>query len=146
MSPDGRYAIVGVDSAKEPYHTVFLEDQLLKSRRRLFNYNRSIALLWKSDSKLFAVTDYAGSDISRCSILSVDEKASPIQVLDVLSHQLSEGTWKKLETHLSDHHVYVEAAVWDGPRSLVVKISGYGDADPKGFVEFYRVLLPVGQP
>jgi len=145
-SPDGRYVIVGADSGSGPYHSVFLEDRLLKTRRKLFDYDRHIVLLWKSDSKLLAVTDYVSSENSRCSILPVDEKVPPIQVLDVLSHQLSEDTWKQLQTHLSNHHAYVEAEVWDGPMSLLVKISGYGDADPAGFAGFYEVLLPAGKP
>jgi hypothetical protein len=70
----------------------------------------------------------------------------PFKVLDVLSHQPSEDAWKKLETRLRNHHAYVEAAGWDGPMSLKVKISGYGDADAAGFAEFYEVLLPVGRP
>jgi Carboxypeptidase regulatory-like domain len=146
VSPDGRYAIAGVDSGTEPYHSVFLEDRSVKTRRKLFNYDRRIVLLWKSDSKLFAVTDYVGSDSSRCSILSVDENVPPIQVLDVLSRQFSAETWKQLENRLSKDHVYVEAAVWDGPTSLMVKISGHGDADPGGFTEFAEVLLPIGHP
>jgi hypothetical protein len=145
VSPDGRYAIIGVDSGSEPYHAVFLEDRLHKNRRELFNYDRHIVLMWKSDSKLFAVTDYLGSENSRCSIFSVNERVPPIQILDVLSRQLSEATWKQLKTHLSNHHAYVEAEVWDGALSLMVKISGYGDADPTGFTEFYEVLLPGGK-
>jgi hypothetical protein len=86
ISPDGRYAIISVDRGTKPSHSVFLEDRLLKTRRKLFNYDRHVVVLWKSDSKLFAVTDYVASDSSRCSILSVDEKVSPVQVLDVLSH------------------------------------------------------------
>ncbi len=146
VSPDGRYAIVGIDRDKEPYHTVFLEDRSLKTRRKLFNYDRHIVVLWKSDSKLVAVTNYVGSDSSQCSIVSVDEKVGPIQVLDVLSHQLSEDTWNQLKRGLGNHHAYVEASVWDGPASLLVKISGYGDADPAGFAAFYEVLLPGGKP
>jgi hypothetical protein len=146
VSPDGRYAIVGVDRPEEPYHTVFLEDRSLKSRRKLFNYDRRIVVLWKSDSKFFAVTDYAGSDNSRCTIFSVNEKAPPISVLDVLARQLSKDTWQQLESRLSNHHKYIEAFVWDGPRSLQVKISGYGDLDPAGFMQFYEVLLPVREP
>ncbi|HYB61750.1 MAG TPA: carboxypeptidase-like regulatory domain-containing protein [Methylomirabilota bacterium] len=90
VSPDGRYAIIGVDTDREPYHTVFLEDRVLNTRRKLFNYDRNIVLLWKPDSKLFAVTDYTGSDSSQCRIISADEDAPPIQVLDILSRQLSE--------------------------------------------------------
>jgi len=144
VSPDGRYAIVGVDRGTKPSHSVFLEDHFLKTRRKLFNYHQHIVVLWKTDSKLFAVTDYVGSDSSRCSILSVDEKVPPIQVLDVLSRQFSTDTWKQLANRLNKDHVYVEAAVWDGPTSLMVKISGHGDADPGGFTEFAEVLLPVG--
>lgn len=146
VSPDGRYAISGVDSGTEPHHTIYLEDRSLKARRKLLDYDRHIMVLWKPDSKLFAVTDYIGSDSSRCSILSVDEKVAAIRVLDVLSRQLAEGTWKQLESRVSNHHTYVEAQVWDGPMSLMVKISGYGDADAGGLAEFVEVLLPAGQP
>ncbi|HXM99499.1 MAG TPA: Xaa-Pro peptidase family protein [Candidatus Dormibacteraeota bacterium] len=142
VSPHGRYAIVGVDNGTEPFHTVFLEDRFLKTRRKLFHFDRHIVVLWKSDSKLFAVTDYVGSDNSRCTIVSVDEKVPPIQVLDVLSRQLSESTWDQLQSRLRNHHAYVGASVWDGPMSLQVKISGHGDADPMGFAESYEVLLP----
>ena len=142
VSPDGRYAVVGVNSNIEPYHTVFLEDRNVKARRKLFTYDRHIVVLWNADSKLFAVTNYVGSDNSRCTIISIDEKAQPIEVLGVLSHQLAEASWKRLQNQLSNHHAYVEAVVWDGPMSLQVKVSGYGDADRKGFAEFYEVLLP----
>jgi hypothetical protein len=146
ISPDGRYDIVDVENATEPHHSVLLEDLYRRTRRKVFDYDRNIALLWKPDSKYFAVTDYIGSDNSRCSILSVDETVPPIQVLDALSRQVSGETRKQLETHLSNHHSYFEAVVWDGPMSLQVKISGYGDADPEGFKEFYEVLLPARQP
>src|SRR6266478_4802138 len=42
VSPDGRYSITGVYSESEPYHTVFLDDRQLKTRRELFSYSRSI--------------------------------------------------------------------------------------------------------
>jgi hypothetical protein len=35
--------------------------------------------------------------------------------------------------------------MWYGPMLLMVKISGYGDADPKGFTGLYNVLLPAGK-
>jgi hypothetical protein len=142
VSPDGRFVVVGINSDKEPNHTVFLEDRYLKTRRKLFTYERHIVVLWKADSKLFAVTNYVGSNSSRCTIISVDRKAKPIEVTAVLSHQLAEASRKRLQNQLNNHHVYVEAVVWDGPTSLQVKMSGYGDEDPAGFTEFYEVLLP----
>ena len=79
LSPDGHYVIVGVNRDTERYHSVFLEDRVRKTRRKLFSYDRHIALLWKSDSQHFAVTDFSSSDHSRCSIFSVDERLLPFK-------------------------------------------------------------------
>ena len=140
VSPDRRYVIVGVDHDVEPYHEVFLEDRMNKTGRKLFNYDRHVAILWAYDSKWFADTDYVGSDASRCSIMSVDEKVAPIPVLDVLFQQLSESARQILKKHLSNEHVYVEASVWSKPLDLMLKVSGHGNADPTGFAEFYNLL------
>lgn len=140
-SPDGRYVIVGVDGDADPHHTVFLEDRILKTRRKLFNYDRHVVFLWYYDSNLFAVTDYVSSDSSRCSIISVDEKVPPIQVLDLLFRQLSESSRERLKSHLSNHHAYVEASVWAKPTDLELKVSGFGDTDPAGFTEFYSLQV-----
>ena len=146
VSPDGRYVIVGVDSDAEPHHTAFLEDRINKTRRKLFNYDRHVSFLWYYDSDLIAVTDYVGSDSSRCSIVSVDEKAPPTEVLDLLFRQLSESSREILKRHLTNHHVYVEASLWSKPMALKLKVSGYGEADPAGFTEFYNLLVHPGAP
>jgi hypothetical protein len=146
ISPDGHHIVVNVDSDEDPHHTVFLEDWFLKTRRKLFNYERHVALLWNSDSQLLAVTDYIGSDTSRCSIISVDDKVPPMQALDLLFRQLGEDAKKTLQSQLSNHHAYVEATGWDGPTSVVLKVSGYGERNPAGFAEFYDLHLPIGKP
>jgi hypothetical protein len=109
LSPNGRYAIVGVDSDTQPHHTVFLEDRILKTRRKLFNYNRRVAFLWYYDSKAFAATDFVDADSSRCNIILVDKKVPPIPVLDLLFRQLSDDARESLKSHVSNHDVYVEA-------------------------------------
>jgi hypothetical protein len=146
VSPDGRYVIVGVDSNSEPHHKVFLKDVVLKTRRKIFDYNRNIVLLWANDSKSFAVTDYVGSNTSQCSVFSVDETVRPIQLLDNLLPALSKPAREQLKRQLSSDHVYVEASAWTAPEVLTVKISGYGEANPKGFEQFYSVQLHPGEP
>ncbi len=146
VSPDGRYAVLDLDSDTKPHHTVFLEDRFLRTRRTLFHYERHVVLLWNSDSQMFAVTDYIGSDSSTCSIISVDDKVPRMQALDLLLLQLGEDAKRTLQSRLTKHHAYVEASEWDGPTSLALKVSGYGDRDPKGFTEFYDLHLPVGKP
>ena len=142
LSPDGRYAIVDIDRSSEPYHVVFLKNLQVNSRRELFDYDRHVDVLWSPDSKSFAVTDYGDSDFSRCNIFSVDEKIARIPVLDHLFRTLPESEQKRLKRLQSNHHFYVAASAWTGPKELRLKIWGYGDADPKGFTRYYALQLP----
>jgi len=82
VSPNERYVLIGVDADTEPNHTVFLEDIRLKTRRKLFNYERHIEVLWNPDSESFALSDYAASDYSHCSIVSVAENVPQVQIWD----------------------------------------------------------------
>lgn len=141
VSPDGRYALSNVDSELDPHHTVFLEDRVRKTRRKLFNYGRHVVVLWNSESRLFAVTDFVGSDTSKCTVFSVDEKSAPLPVLDLLLRQLGEEEKRRLQSQLGNHHAYVEGWMWNAPRSLTLKVWGYGDNDPAGFTEFLDVPL-----
>ena len=134
VAPDGRFVIAGVDSDADPYHTVFLEDRQLGTRRKLFSYERHIDLLWNPDSKSFSLTDYGGSDYSRCNIVSVDQTVPTIQVWDELLKALTERERKSL---LENHHVYIAAVQWIGASTLKVKVWGYGDVNPSGFTRFY---------
>ena len=133
-SPDGRYLIAGVESDSEPYHAVFLDDRRLKTRRKLFNYERHIELLWNPDSKYFVLNDYAGSDYSECKIISVDEKVPSI---DVWNEIVRGSTSKEKRSLLENHHVYIAAREWIGSDTLKVKVWGYGEVNPSGFTRFY---------
>jgi hypothetical protein len=141
LSPDGRYLITGVESDSEPYHTVFLDDRRLKTRRKLFNYDRHIELLWNPDSKHFALNDYAGSDYTECKIISVDEE---IPSIDVWNEILKGSTSKGQRSLLENHHVCVVAREWIDSYTLKVKVWGYGDVNPSGFIRFYTYNKKLG--
>jgi hypothetical protein len=135
VSPNGRYVIVGEENHAEPFHTAILEDRVLKTKRKLFDYDRHIDLLWNPDSKSFAVTDYEESDYSRCSIIFTDRTHPTIRVRDKLANALK-GIER--ETLLANHHVYIAAVEWTGAGALKVKVWGYGELNPSGFTSFYR--------
>lgn len=137
-SPDRRYALINVDSDTEPYHTVSLEDRSLKTRRMVFHYDRSVDVLWNPDSKSFALTDYAGSDISACSVVDVDQKVPTIDVWEEILKRIAANERKTL---LGNHHVYIAATRWEGSKTLKVKIWGYGDQNPHSFTRFYSYDL-----
>jgi hypothetical protein len=140
-SPDGRYQIIGVNSDAEPHHTIYWEDMVHETWRKLLTYDQRVDLLWNANSKLLAVTDFVGTESSRCTIYSVDESIPPIQVLDLLCSKLPKSEQKRLKSLLANHHVYVEASAWNGLTELQLKVSGYGDANPAGFSEIYDVQL-----
>jgi hypothetical protein len=142
-SPNRDYALVNVDRETEPYHTVFLENRKLKTRRELFHYGRGIDVLWNPDSQFFALTDHAGSDYSLCSIICVDEKVPAIDVWTDLRKRIAPSERRLME---SNHHVYIEAISWDGPKTLKVKIWGYGELSPhgNGFTRFYSYSIGGG--
>lgn len=133
-SPDGLYALINVDSDTEPYHTVLLEDRRLKMQRTLLHYERHVDVLWNPDSKSFALTDYAGSDYSLCSIIYVDASMPAINVWEELLKRVTTNERKIME---DNHHVYVVATRWVGTKTLRLKIWGYGDISPRGFTRFY---------
>jgi len=133
-SPNGRYVIIGEENRAEPFHTAILEDRTLKTRRKLFDYDRHIDLLWNPDSKSFALTDYEGSDYSRCSIVFIDQSVPTIRVWDKLVEVLTHTERKSL---LENHHVYIAAMRWIEAGRLKVKVWGYGEVDPSGFTRFY---------
>jgi hypothetical protein len=129
-----RYVIIGEENRAEPFHTAILEDRVLKTRRKLFDYDRHIDLLWNPDSKSFAVTDYEGSDYSRCRIIFTDKTIPTIQVWDKLTKALTERDRKSL---VENHHVYIAAVQWVSATALKVKVWGYGELNPSGFTRFY---------
>jgi hypothetical protein len=141
VSPDGRYLISGVDSDSEPFHTVFLDDHRLTTRRKLFNYGRGIEILWNPDSKSFVLNDYAGSDYSECRIISVDEKVQSINVWDKI---VKKATTKEQRSLLENHHVYIAAKQWISSKTLKVKVWGYGEVDHDGFTRYYLYETGVG--
>jgi len=132
-SPNGRYVIVGENHA-EPFHTAILEDRVLKTRRKLFDYDRHIDILWNPDNRSFALTDYEESDYSRCSIIFIDQTLPTIRVWDKLVKAVSQRERKSL---LENQHVYIAAMQWIEAGALKVKVWGYGKVDPSGFTRFY---------
>jgi hypothetical protein len=139
VSPDDRFAIVNVDSDKEPYHTLYLEDRENQVRRKLLDYGRSVEVLWNPESTLFAVTDYMGSNVSECFVLSTDPNQQRIDIQNEIQRRITNPP--ELAS-LQNDHVYYAAIAWTTPTTLKVKVWGHGDVNPSGFTRFYTYTVP----
>ena len=138
-SPDGHYSVVFINSRSGAVHTLFLKDNVGGGRRKLQTYKTRVAILWNSSSDFFSVTDYTGTDQSRCTMMSVDSKTRPFEVIDGLSRQLTPDTWARLKDHLRDQKFLVEGWLWEGTAALEVNISTDTPGFPTGT---YDVLEP----
>jgi hypothetical protein len=139
-SPNGRYAVINVDSDLEPYyHAVFLEDRKLKTRRQILKYERHAEVLWNPDGKSFSFSDFAGSDSAVCSIVRVNEKAAAIPVLDNLLKRPSAAEREHIQRN---DHLYIEGVRWIDAKTLLVKIWGHDSDRRKAFERFYRYRVP----
>jgi len=138
-SPNGRFALINVDSGVEPYHTMFLEDRRLKARREILKYERRAEVLWNPDGKSFAFSDFAGSDYSVCTIASVNEKTKVIPVLENLLNRVSAAERDKIKRN---DHLSIAGIRWIDTKTLLVKIWGHDSDKRKGFERFYRYGLP----
>lgn len=134
VSPDGRFAIINLDSDKEPYHTLFLEDRKDRGRRKLLEYSRSVRVLWNPNSRWFAVTNYAGSNVSECYLYSTDAVRPKIDIEKEIIARMSPSEKARVQ---NNYHVYWEAVSWVNAITLRVKVWGHGDENPSGFTRSY---------
>jgi hypothetical protein len=136
VAPDGRFAVVNVDSDKEPYHALFLEDRQTNSWRKVLEYDRSVEVLWNPDSSAFAVNNYAGSNVGECLILFTKGKTAPVNVGDALLDRMASG--EELSTlHISDH-IYWTAVRWTSPGLLKVKVWGHTGVNPVRDFQYFH--------
>ncbi len=147
MSPNRNYEIVDIEVGwgRGYPHEVYLEDEALRIRHKLFGYERQVFMSWNPDSKMIAVTNFINTDSSRCSIFSIDAKVPPIPVLDLLFSQLSETGRENLKARLSNHRFYIEAPGWLKPMDLEVLVTGTDDKDQAGFSDRYMVHVDPRQ-
>jgi hypothetical protein len=135
ISPDGRYILRNVDNLKEPYHSIFLEDKKTGAKRKVYDYGRSVAIVWAPNSKLFAINDYAGSNLADTYILSVEQPIPTIDVQKEITRKVS-----SFQQHKWDHD-YFGVSRWIDDRRVSVYFWGHGGSPSTEFCECYVYTL-----
>ena len=142
-SPNGRYTIRNADDEKqEVAHTLTLIDTRSSSSSQIYSYGRHVDVLWSPTSRAFVVNDYEGSDASRPVLFTIPLADQPLDLREKLTYFLrSQGKAKRVE---GNHHVYFTVQRWLNGDKILCQVTGYGDADPKGFTERYVYKLGGG--
>lgn len=118
-------------------HRVYLIDLATKKSIEVSSFSRHVSVGWAPTGRALFVTDYSGSDSSRCMAFVVNDQ--PLQKLDI-SEQLRDSRLVPSKTW-TNHHVFCEVLRWVGRDQLLIRLHGYGDADPRGFSKRYRHSL-----
>jgi hypothetical protein len=141
-SPDGRWVLQDVDRDQEPNHSIFLKDRTNGKTRKICDYERGVGLVWSTDSRHFALNNYAGSDFTETSILSVDERTPAIDVQDgILRHDIR---LRERVTLVGWDHDYFGVARWLDKEHVVVHHWGHAtdlNSTSRIFCECYIYAL-----
>ncbi len=137
FSPGRKHVLYNVDAEnEEPSHTLFIKNTKNEIKRKLYSYARYVDVLWSPKGTALLVNDHGGSDFTNSLIFLLEGKENFFDVKKEMKYYLQDNK------HLfGNHHVYIEGVKWCGEEKVLIRISGYGDIDPKGFVLKYEYTL-----
>lgn len=130
-SPDGRSMIRNSDSLSEsPAHTLTLVEAKSGSSIKIYQYARSVDVLWSPASDAFVINDYEGSDSTRPFLYEVPWTGTKTDILKEFTRFMRRRHEEKLV--LKNDHVYFTVRRWINPRELLCQFEAYGEASPRG--------------
>lgn len=118
-------------------HTLYLIDRATKNAIEVLSFSRHISVEWAPGGAAFFATDYAESDSSRCLVVVLGDGSPEKRDLSKglrTSGPVPARTW-------TNHHVLCEVLRWRNDDELLLRLHGYGEADPRGFTQRYRYSL-----
>jgi hypothetical protein len=113
-------------------HQLLLHNRETDRTDSLLTFDRHAEALWSPDCRAFAVTDWYASNASRVLLFTL---ASPNREANL--QNLISKAYGSLPEISGNGHVYFHAVAWPKNNVVRVKVSGYGDADPKRFEAFF---------
>lgn len=136
ISPNKRYAIRNEDDEKRsPAHVLIFREAGLQEEHRLYEYDRSVDVLWSPLSNAVVINDHEGSDSSKPVLFSFAKGRNPIDLWPKLIEFLR--ALHQDPSALKNHHVYFTADRWLDGKSFLCKLTGYGEENPGGFTRYY---------
>lgn len=142
-SPDGRFSIKNSDNdLQDPAHSLTLVDRQNGSVINIYQYERGVDVLWSPASNAFVVNDHEGSNISHPVLFREPWSKDYTDLRKQLIVYLRSANEAK--SALDNHHVYFTAQRWLSSKQILCELTGYGDANPKGFTKHYVYKLGAG--
>jgi hypothetical protein len=125
VSPNGAYALFGIQSSVNSENVLWLEDEHSHERKRVLEATvQTLTLAWSPDSAAFLVNDRAFSDVENAYIFD----AKTLDRLDLTS-RITAAPGPGAARFLKDRndHSYFHAIRWLDPRHVEVQLYGHTD-------------------
>ncbi|MGD0887637.1 MAG: hypothetical protein ABR889_00165 [Acidobacteriaceae bacterium] len=142
-SPDGHYMIKNTDDeTRELSHSLSVIDTKNNEVTKIYQYGRSVDILWSPNSDAFIVNDHEGSNMSHPVLFTKPWTVHPLDLFEKLLPSLSnQESTKHIQNNI---HVYFDAERWLGHGAILCRLYGYGDGDPNGFTKYYIYKMGEG--
>jgi len=127
VSPNGAYALFGIQSPVNKENALWLEDRKTHQRKMVFPVTvQTLTVAWSPDSAAFIANDRAASDVENAYIFDV----KTLDGLDLTSLITANAEARFLKDQ--NQHSYFHAMRWLDARHVEVALYGHTDSVPKG--------------
>ena len=127
VSPNGAYALFGIQSAINADNALWLEDRKTHQRKMVFPVTvQTLTVAWAPDSSAFIANDRAASDIENAYIFDV----KTLDRLD-LTNLITANAEPRFRKEQNDHS-YFHATRWLDARHVEVALYGHTGGVSKG--------------
>jgi hypothetical protein len=130
ISPNGAYALFGIQSPVNKENALWLEDLRTHERKMVFRVTvQTLTVAWSPDSAAFIANDRAVSDVENAYIFDV----KTLDRLD-LTARITANAGPGAARFLKDQnqHSYFHATRWLDARHVEVELYGHTDGIAKG--------------
>lgn len=139
-SPSGKYILYNVNNEHySPHHVLFLKDVIAKTEEKLLSYSRFAEVAWSPSGNALIINDHGGSDYTNCIVFLFGKEKKIIKLKEFLRQKIGDN-----KSIFKNHHVYIEGMKWLSENKVKIKISGYGNVDPEGFILWYEYTIGDG--
>ncbi|HUJ80116.1 MAG TPA: hypothetical protein VLY45_07370 [Nitrospiria bacterium] len=136
--PQGRYLVFynALTPDSDENHDLLLKELRTGNIRLLYTFDRNVSLLWAPDGGALALTDWTADDQSDVLVALPEPSITLFDLSKVTQESLGDVSILDDNDHLS-----FEAVRWLNPTTLLFRIHGHGNQNPKGSEEFFVYRL-----
>jgi hypothetical protein len=140
VSPNGAYALYGIQSVVNAENALWLEDRRTHSRKMVFGVTvQTLTLAWSPDSAAFIANDRESSDVENAYIYDV-KTLDRLDLTTLVTAHAGPGAARFLKDQ--NDHSYFHGARWLDARHVEVQLYGHTGYAP---IDCFKLRYRIGR-